>query len=222
MSIIIETTLDGSHTLYVSELDEHYHSVNGAIQESMHVFINAGFNHIDKDDIHVLEVGFGTGLNAYLTLQVARENSKKVHYTSFELYPLDKEIVSKLNYDKGDTALSRSVFEELHDCDWNAPIQITSTFILEKINEDFRKALNLINEKQFDLIYFDAFSPDKQPEMWTQEIFDSLYKSTSEGGSFTTYCAKGVVRRMLQSAGYMVERLPGPPGKREMLRAIRK
>lgn len=216
----IETTLDGSVTLYLPDIDEHYHSVNGAMQESMHVYINAGLKECKKKCINILEVGFGTGLNAYLSLLYSKENGKKIDYTAIELFPLAEEIIHKLNYASPET-FSGELFERLHTSCWNVKEQITHWFDLSKFGYDFTD-LNFSFDNTFDVIYFDAFAPDKQPAMWTQDIFDFLHGITAENGILTTYCAKGSVRRMLMSSGYSVQRLPGPPGKREILQAQRK
>lgn len=219
--LVIEPTLDGSHTLYVPQLDEHYHSVNGAMQESKHVFINAGLLYSQKGDINILEIGFGTGLNVYLTYLASVNSDKTVNYTALELYPLELSVIDRLNYVNDKRSEEGKLFSGIHMADWDSPVTISDNFTLLKQQTDFSK-LELSFDKLFDVIYFDAFSPDKQPEMWTPEIFHFLYKNTAVGGVLTTYCAKGVVRRMLQSVGYEVERLAGPPGKREILRAIKK
>jgi len=216
-NIQIEKTADGSHTFFVPELNEHYHSVNGALTESKHVFIDAGLNQIDKKEISMLEIGFGTGLNAILSYREAKLKNIRIHYTAIELYPLDKIQTSQLNF-SDEIGINNSVFESLHSCEWDQDVCIDPLFTLHKIKGDLTKTR--FNRK-FDLIYFDAFAPDKQPEMWTPEIFSHLFEQTNPNGILTTYCAKGEVRRMLQAAGYITERLPGPPGKREMLRGRR-
>ena len=216
----IELTADGSHTLFISELDEHYHSVNGAIQESTHVFIDAGLHHCTKDEIHIFEVGFGTGLNAFLTLVDNQSTSKKIYYNTVEAYPLDTDIISKLNYPQDYSADKQELYYKLHKAAWEQDIQITPNFCLKKIEADFTQFdWSLIRD--IDLIYFDAFAPDKQSDLWTQKIFDNLYKVSNDQAILSTYCAKGMVRRMMQQAGFVTERLPGPPGKREMLRATK-
>ena len=214
----LQQTADGSHTLFIPEMDEHYHSVNGAVQESRHVFIEAGLHHQAKKDITVFEIGFGTGLIAFLTLLDAEENNRSVNYYSIELYPLGAELVRALNYGDVICPEKKEWFEALHVATWNEAVRITDRFTLHKIQGDIN---HCELPEGIDLVYFDAFAPDKQPEMWSQEIFDKLYAHMAEGGILTTYCAKGVVRRMMQKAGYSVERIPGPPGKREMLRAIK-
>lgn len=216
----IELTADGSHTLFIPELDEHYHSVNGAVQESTHVFIQAGLYHCKKDTINILEIGFGTGLNAFLTLLATKNTTRKIHYNGLELHPLPKSIIDKLNYSEKYQNIDKDLYNKLHDVAWNKEVEILPNFHLSKIECDFTQFDFTSLQTTFDLIYFDAFAPDKQPEMWTQNIFDSLYSVSNQDGILVTYCAKGMVRRMMQQAGYTTERLPGPPGKREMLRAV--
>ena len=211
-------TLDGSYTLYVPEIDEHYHSINGAIQESNHIFINAGLKKCAKDTIHVLEVGFGTGLNAFLTMLEAEKSAKNILFTTIELYPIDENKVKSLNYAEQILTAKSSDFEKLHTANWDEKVQLTTHFTLEKIQADFTK-YDFCEEK-FDVIYFDAFSPEKQPEMWSENIFSNLYNA-SNNAILTTYCSKGMVRRAMQKAGFWVERIPGPPGKREMIRCIK-
>lgn len=213
MERIIERTADGSATLFVPELDEHYHSVKGAQTESQHIFIDLGLKASTAARLRVLEIGFGTGLNALLTLDAAEESCKKVHYTGIELYPLPWTVVKQLGYSDS------PFFEALHSAPWEDDSVISPYFTLRKLQADFTKEAPEAFGRPFDLIYFDAFAPEKQPEMWSQELFNRLYVSMNSGGILTTYCAKGVVRRMLQTAGFTVERLPGPPdGKREVLR----
>lgn len=214
----LQLTADGSHTLFIPSLDEHYHSVNGAIQESKHIFIEAGWKQLKKENIRVLEIGFGTGLNAFLTLLESLANNNKVTYYAVELYPLEKDVIQSLNYPALIQKDKAQFFYSLHQAPWDQDVAITSYFTLHKINGN-SNTCKLPNN--IDLIYFDAFAPDKQPEMWNQEIFNKIYAHTSPQGILTTYCAKGIVRRMIQTAGFTVERIPGPPGKREMLRATK-
>ena len=200
----LEQTADGSYTLYVPELDEHYHSVKGALTESQHIFIDMGLKHSTANEPRILEIGLGTGLNCFLTLMEAETSQRKVHYTGIERYPLDMETISKLDYP--------AIIGKGHELDYLAIHQAPW-------GEDFTQ---YAFGKGYDIIYFDAFAPEKQPEMWSQSLFDSMYQVLNEGGILTTYCAKGVVRRMLQAAGFKVERLAGPPGgKREILRATK-
>ncbi|MDR1882884.1 MAG: tRNA (5-methylaminomethyl-2-thiouridine)(34)-methyltransferase MnmD [Prevotella sp.] len=219
---VIELTADGSHTLFIPELNEHYHSVNGAIQESTHVFIEAGLKHCEKDDIHVFEVGFGTGLNAFLTLLENRKSGKIIRYTSIEAYPLADIVIKKLNYPERCLPMAQDMYYKLHSAESGKETEITGDFYLTKIEADLTRFDFSETRENADVIYFDAFAPDKQPDMWTQEIFDGLYYLSGNGGILVTYCAKGAVRRMMRQAGFTTERLPGPPGKREMLRATKR
>ena len=211
-------TSDGSHTLFVPEIDESYHSTHGAIQESRYIFIEAGLKKCAKSEIQVLEIGFGTGLNAFLTLLEAERCTQKIHFTTLELYPVEIEKALQLNYPEELAQENRVNFEKMHTSTWNEEIQITPHFILKKIETDFTR---YTFENKFDVVFFDAFSPEKQPEMWTQQQFEKIYASCNSGAILTTYCAKGAVRRAMQAAGFVVERLPGPKGKREILRCLK-
>lgn len=210
---IIETA-DGSTTLYRADIDEHYHSVKGAVTESEHVYVECALQHWRRlnspaDRVRVLEVGFGTGLNASLTA----ETGIPTHYTSYELYPLDMATAMAMGY-------GGEWMQALHMAEWNKDEVINDTFTLCKRDVDFLTAP--LPAEEVDVVYFDAFAPEKQSQMWTPEVFSRLYNAMSHGGVLTTYCAKGAVRRMLQSAGFTVERLDGPPGgKREILRATK-
>ncbi len=215
----LEQTADGSYTLYVPELDEHYHSVKGALTESQHIFIDMGLKHSSVTAPHILEIGLGTGLNCVLTLLEAKESQRHVHYTGIERYPLNEEIIRKLNYPSIIGKECEEDYFAIHQAPWEEDVCLSPWFTLHKMEGDFT---HYSFEQKYDIIYFDAFAPEKQPEMWEQSLFDNLYQVLNEGGILTTYCAKGVVRRMLQTAGFKVERLPGPPGgKREILRAIK-
>lgn len=215
MKRIIEQTADGSATLFVPELDEHYHSVKGARTESQHIFIEMGLNACQAAAPRILEIGFGTGLNALLTLEAAEARQRTVHYTGIELYPLPWETVEALKYS------IHPLFKVLHTIPWEEDAIITPRFTLRKVQADVN-GWQPAASARWDLVYFDAFAPEKQPEMWSQELFDRLYVLMNPKGILTTYCAKGIVRRMLQTAGFTVERLPGPPGgKREILRAVK-
>lgn len=208
-------TSDGSHTLFVPTIDESYHSTHGAIQESRHIFIEAGLKQCAKLEIRVLEIGFGTGLNAFLTLLEAEKSNRRIHFTTLELYPVVIEKALQLNYPEELASENRLDFEKMHTSAWNEEIQITPYFSLKKIKTDFTSHPF---ENKFDVVFFDAFSPEKQPEMWTLQQFEKIYESCNSRAILTTYCAKGIVRRAMQSAGFSVERLPGPKGKREILR----
>ncbi len=217
---VIEQTADGSQTLFVPELNEHYHSVKGALTESLHIFIEMGLKHSAVPSPKVLEIGFGTGLNAFLSLLEAERSGRDIHFSTVERYPLGPDITDRLSYPELVSPLHRDLFHALHSAPWNTSVRLTPHFTLHKIKADFTTHTF---DSNYDIVYFDAFAPEKQPEMWTPEIFALLYRQMNPGGILTTYCAKGAVRRMLQAAGFTVERLPGPPqGKREVLRAVRK
>jgi len=214
----LKLTEDGSHTLFVPEIDECYHSTHGAIQESRHIFIEAGLKQCAAAKIRVLEIGFGTGLNAFLTYLEAERSGKQVHYTTIELYPVGVEKALQLNYPEELAPDKRQIFEQMHTSLWNEETELSPFFAYKKIETDFTK---YTFTNHFDVVYFDAFSPEKQPEMWSEELFLTIYNHCNPGAILTTYCAKGVVRRAMQSAGFTVERLEGPPGKREILRGVR-
>jgi len=212
----IKLTEDGSHTIYIPELNEHYHSTHGAIQEAIHVYINAGLNFSDKNPIRLLEIGFGTGLNAYLTLAEAEKNNRSIIYHSIERYPVEKEQLEILNYPDLIDFENQNLFEKLHEAKWNVSVDISENFKLKKINDDLKK-INFSD--RYDLIYFDAFAPDIQPELWTVDIFKKLYSCLNPNAILLTYCSKGIVKRALRASGFEVKRLAGPPGKHHILRA---
>jgi tRNA U34 5-methylaminomethyl-2-thiouridine-forming methyltransferase MnmC len=222
MDIEIFTTGDGSNSLYVRSLNENYHSRNGAISESLHVYIRAGFLNLKAlyNPVNILEVGFGTGLNAYLTLLECTANNINVNYHAVEPFPLPEEIFQKLNYPEILEVPGQSMlFQKMHQCQNDKPFAINANFILTKI---WDKIENLLLQNSFyHLVYFDAFAPEVQKEIWNQEVFNSIFKGMGSGGILVTYCAKGAVRRILHEAGFIVERLNGPTGKREMLRATK-
>ncbi len=216
--IEIVKSSDGSHTLFRADINEHYHSVHGAIREALYVFIESGLKQVDKKTINILEVGFGTGLNVFLTA-LSLEDNIKCNYLSLENFPLKSDLALKLNYaDEVKTENSTRIFEKIHNVKWESFQEITPQLKLMKHNADL---INFKTDLNFDLIYFDAFGPDKQPEMWSVEIFEKLYGYINENGILVTYSAKGDVRRAMIKAGFEVEKIPGPPGKREMLRAIK-
>jgi tRNA U34 5-methylaminomethyl-2-thiouridine-forming methyltransferase MnmC len=212
----IVLTEDGSHSVLHPELHETYHSIHGAIQESEHTFIGAGLRQCKQSSLNILEIGLGTGLNAFLTLIEIGKTRQKVFYTAVELYPISPESAASLNYPDLIAKDKKNIFYLLHTSPWQKYMSLTRDFDLYKIQEDFTK---LRLTEMYDLIYFDAFSPEKQPEMWTNERFQMLYDCCNPNAILTTYCAKGAVRRALQTAGFSVERIPGAKGKREMLRA---
>jgi len=217
----IITTGDGSHSIEVSGKNELYHSKFGAIRESKHVYIEAGLNPLLKTNpaIHIFEMGFGTGLNALLTLIEAEKHQQKIIYETIELSPLEASLIAALNYCKH---LQRKdlqgTFEQLHASEWGKEDCITPYFSFKKIKTDLM-AYPLPDH--INLIYYDAFDPNAQPELWQEEIFKRLFDSLYHNGILTTYCSKSMVRRAMQNAGFIVEKLPGAPGKREMIRAIK-
>jgi tRNA U34 5-methylaminomethyl-2-thiouridine-forming methyltransferase MnmC len=214
-------TGDGSHTLYVPRLNEHFHSTFGAIRESRHIFIEAGLKQIFPfhNPVKILEIGFGTGLNALLSLIEAEKSGKTIRFTTIEPFPLNPEITSKLNYPALIGIETESVFNKLHDVDWNKEIRITEHFILHKILNSLEKTD--LEDHCFDLVFFDAFGPEVQPDLWTEEIFGKIFLSLNKGGILVTYSVKGSVRRALKNSGFSAEKIPGPAGKREITRAIK-
>lgn len=217
-------TKDGSHTVSIPELNVTYHSHHGAIQESLHVFINAGLKYVlDTDNlpvIYIFEMGFGTGLNALLTLIEAERLQQAVHYTTIELYPLQEGEINSLNFCE---QLKRSdldsAFQRLHQCEWEKDVIITPFFTFNKIKVSL---FDFTTYQRFNVIYYDSFAPSAQPEHWTMEVFGKLFSILLPGGIFVTYCSKSIVRKAMQAAGFMVTKIQGPWGKREMIRAIRK
>jgi tRNA U34 5-methylaminomethyl-2-thiouridine-forming methyltransferase MnmC len=215
----IRLTDDGSHTLYVKSLDEYYHSHFGALTESEHIFIIAGLATLKSDKVSILEVGFGTGLNALLTALYATENKINISYVTLEKYPLDASLLSRLNYGSLTGEEGPALFEAIHSAPWNEPVRLTPWFTIEKKLSDLT-AMNI--EGFYDLVFFDAFGPDKQPEMWTKEVMTKIAAVTFTGSVFVTYSAKGELKRILRDLGFEVTLLPGPPGKRVMTRAVKK
>ncbi len=216
----IVKTADGSKTLYLPEMNEQYHSLNGAVTESDFVYLQNGYLHQQSNAPVVLEVGFGTGLNCLLTAIKANELKRPTLYYSVEKFPLDPLLIQQLNYGEQISQNAARLFHQIHTCEWEIPVQISEYFHLCKMNMDLTVSdLNTI--RNCNVIYFDAFGPDKQQEMWSPEIFTKIYNKTLNEGIFVTYSAKGQVRRQLAAAGFTMERLPGPPGKKEMLRGIK-
>lgn len=217
MELIV--TADGSHTIFVPEMNEQYHSVNGAITESEYVYIDKGFRFCQVINPTVFEVGFGTGLNCLRTLAGATSSRRHTKYITIEKYPLEKELIQKLNYESLVPGAA-GFWEKIHLAPWNEATKISEFFTLKKLNADLLD-YQFENGDKADVVYFDAFGPDKQPEMWTLAVFSAIFNITSENGIFVTYSAKGEVRRQLAACGFVMERLPGPPGKNEMLRGIK-
>lgn len=216
-------TSDGSATIAIPQLNVTYHSRHGAMQESVHVFVNAGLNHIHQqipaeDAIYIFEMAFGTGLNALLTLQFALQNKRKVYYHTIELNPLAIEEVAQLNYtDLLHNKSLEKLYIQMHNVPWEEDVSIDPLFTLHKTKGSLVE-INL-NVDIFHLIYYDAFAPGVQPEVWTTTVFEAMLNTLMQDGILVTYCSKGDVRRAMQAAGFTVEKLKGPPGKREMIRA---
>ena len=215
MDLRLIISKDGSHTIYRKDIDETYHSRHGAVQEALHVFISKGLKEIEKSKrpINILEVGFGTGLNALLTCV---NSTSEVNYIGLEANPLSIKVLDSLNYDA--TVIednSQEVFKNIHNSPWETLCSITSLFSIKKVETTIQ---NFEITQPIDLVYYDAFGPNSQAEMWDISIFEKIYKAMRPQGVFVTYCAKGQVRRDLKSVGFVMERLEGPPGKREMLR----
>jgi len=212
-------TQDGSHSIFAEQYGVSYHSKYGAITESLHVFIDAGlrFKAALKPELSILEVGFGTGLNAFLTWNEAERRNLHVRYVGIEAYPLPCDVAQTLNYaEQTNAPRGTSDFVRLHQCTWGRAVKLSDHFVLQKKHirlEAFRP------QERFDLIYFDAFAPQSQPELWTERIMVLMYKALYPDGLLVTYCAKGDFKRTLKNVGFEVERLAGPPGKREMTRA---
>jgi tRNA U34 5-methylaminomethyl-2-thiouridine-forming methyltransferase MnmC len=213
----IRLTEDGSKTIYIPELDENYHSFHGALQEARHVFIQRGFRAIDKQEFAILEIGFGTGLNALLTALEAESNNKKIHYHGLEAYPVETDLLAQMDYCSViDSPKCEDLFTAIHRAPFDKTCPINIHFELTKVHallEDYYP-----KAQQFDLIYFDAFGPRAQEDMWSIAHFKKLFVSLKPGGILVTYCAKGQVKRDLKSVGFHIESLTGPPGKREMTR----
>lgn len=216
----IITTSDGSKSLYLPEWEETYHSRHGAVQEAYHVFIRKGLDLFkDGTELSILEIGFGTGLNCFITWMEAQRRNLTLHYHGIEGYPVALKLALELEYPSAmEKEEFNNVFEKLHKEPWNRHVEISDSFSLFKEEIKFQ---DFSRVNSFDLIYFDAFGARVQPDLWTVEIFDRMYKGLKENGVLVTYSAKGSVRRALQTVGFTVERLPGPPGKREMLRAVK-
>lgn len=233
----IITTADGSKTIHIPEWNEQYHSKHGAIQEALHVFIKSGLHHVinkghaelacternrseaSQQNISILEIGFGTGLNAYLTLLKSEEQNININYVGVEAFPVTSEEIQQLEYPKAVIKKNQDeLFQSLHSVEWGTKHQISKRFSLIKRKQFFDEIEDL---EAFNLIYFDAFGPRVQPDLWTEAIFKKMYNALKVNGVLVTYSAKGSVRRAMQTVGFRVERLEGPPGKREMLRAFK-
>lgn len=210
-------TRDGSHTIYLPEMDEHYHSTYGAIQESLHIYIGAGFMEVRQPQISILEIGFGTGLNAFLTCIQAIQKNIQVNYFSLEKYPLGEEEYARLNYVEEGYRAHEELFTRLHQAKWGSVSEISPGFCLQKFQADVLQ-FDFNQVPKVDLLYYDAFAPNKQPELWNEALIGQISACVKPGGIVVTYCAKGAVRRAFASAGFDMERLPGPEGKKEIIR----
>ncbi|MEM0991530.1 MAG: tRNA (5-methylaminomethyl-2-thiouridine)(34)-methyltransferase MnmD [Bacteroidota bacterium] len=215
-------TQDGSHSIFSAQFGVSYHSKYGAVQETRHVFIDAAlrFKAVLQKNIAILEIGFGTGLNAFMTYLEARKRNLNIYYTTYEAYPITEQEVQQLNY-KEVLAVEKEeldIFDQLHCLDWELPHVINENFNFRKHRQTFDQ---IHHQDTFDIIYFDAFAPNAQAELWELPMMEKMYAALKENGILVTYCAKGAVKRTMKAAGFTVERLPGPPGKREMTRAVK-
>jgi tRNA U34 5-methylaminomethyl-2-thiouridine-forming methyltransferase MnmC len=217
---LIETD-DGSHSIHSAKYGVNYHSTHGAIAESQHIFINAGLRHkaAVQTDISILETGFGTGLNAFMTLLEAEKRNLQISYLGVEIFPLEKRQFQLLNYPEKLNVLERkNDFIGLHTCPWEKKILISENFLFEKRKTPIEF---VAFENNFDIVYFDAFAPQEQPELWGENVINRMYRALKTDGVLLTYCAQGEFKRTLKKAGFQVERLPGPVGKREITRATK-
>lgn len=210
-------TRDGSTTIHIEEWDECYHSRFGAIQEALHVFIKKGLSLFEKDSVSILEIGFGTGLNAFVTFLESPKLNQTIHYVGVEAYPVSLEEAASMNYVAELNAENkRHIFEKMHECNWEEKISFSDNFHLTKRKQFFA---DIDDKEQFDLIYFDAFGFDVQPELWSAEIFQKMFEALKPKGILVTYAARSIIKRNMIEAGFTVEKLEGAPGKREMFRA---
>lgn len=216
------TTGDGSKTIYLPEINEYYHSSHGALQEAHHVFLKHGLYTQTGDYLTILEMGFGTGLNALLTFFATEKRNQYIHYIGIEAFPPAPDELKALNYAElsGQGSLAQDIFDRMHAAAWGIPAGIEEHFVLEKKQQDFKQLL--LEPESVDVVFYDAFGPRVEPDLWTPECFKIAFDALVKGGVFVTYCAKGQVKRDLKSVGFEVETLSGPPGKREMTRAWKK
>ncbi|MFN5148700.1 MAG: tRNA (5-methylaminomethyl-2-thiouridine)(34)-methyltransferase MnmD [Flavobacteriia bacterium] len=213
-------TADGSKTIFIPEMDENYHSGHGALQEAVHVFIRNGLSlYHEKKEVWVFEMGFGTGLNALLSLIEAEKNGLQVNYTGIEAFPVEEQMAVDMNYPSLLGEEYRQVFQQLHKMEWDKDHKVTPNFSFRKVFEKIEE--HIPQTEQFDLVYFDAFGPRAQQEMWAPLILTKMHEMLKPGGALVTYCAKGQVKRDLKAIGFKIEALPGPLGKREMTRAVK-
>lgn len=213
---VVRKTSDGSYTIFIPDLDENYHSFHGAIQESQHVFINQGLNQFENEKIDIFEVGFGTGLNALLTYREGERQKININYTTIEAFPLDSNLVDAY-ISNFENQFDFELLKKMHLVEWGSGYQLSENFNFLKINSKLEFAE--FKNASFDIIYYDAFGPRAQPEMWTNGLFSKMFEILRKNGLLVTYCAKGQVKRDLKKVGFEVETCQGPPGKREMVRA---
>ena len=219
----IKTTSDGSKTLYISDLNENYHSHHGALQEAKHVFIKNGLNLKNNYEIHILELGFGTGLNVLVTIDEFLKTDKNhiIHYYTLEKYPVKESEVRELSYDSFfDEPNIKEYNQKLHECEWNKTTEIFPNFFFTKFQSDFFELKNL-DLHEIDLVYFDCFGARVQPDLWEKPLFEMVADKMKTGGLLTTYSSKGSVRRILEELNFKVQKKDGPPGKREMINAFK-
>ncbi|CAM3279521.1 tRNA (5-methylaminomethyl-2-thiouridine)(34)-methyltransferase MnmD [Flavobacterium longum] len=211
-------TEDGSTTIRIPDWDECYHSKHGAIQEAYHVFIKNGLSLFKGRPLSILEIGFGTGLNAFITA-IESVHHGSVDYVGVEAYPVSAEEIKAMNYAQAiGSGRFQDLFDAIHESGWEKPVAISGHFTLTKRQQFFHE---ISDESRFDLIYFDAFGYRVQPELWTEDIFGRMFRALKDEGVLVTYAARGVVKRNLQTVGFRVEKCPGPPGKREMMRGFK-
>lgn len=209
-------------TLSLPNSDEHYHSMHGALQESTHVYIQNGLLQIQKSTVRILEIGLGTGLNCLLTYDtfLKSENMHLIEYTAVEAHPIDPDIIAELGYHNQIKSIDSEKFlKQLHTSPANTTFEAATNFYCLLHHRKIEEIT--LPKNEYDLVYFDAFGPRTQPEMWSEEILQKMFDSIDSGGMLLTYCAKGSVKRSLKSIGFLVESLPGPPGKREITRALK-
>jgi tRNA U34 5-methylaminomethyl-2-thiouridine-forming methyltransferase MnmC len=214
----IITTKDGSTSLFIPEWNETYHSKNGAIQEAYHVFIKNGLSIFKGKSVSILEIGFGTGLNAFITSLEAEKNNLPIDYTAVEAFPITIEEIDAMNFALKIDSNKTNIFIAIHQLNWEVKNQVCDNFYLTKRKQFFQD----INDKEyFDIIYFDAFSFDVQPELWSEAIFTKMHTALKTNGILVTYACRTIIKQAMISAGFSIEKLPGAPGKREMLRAYK-
>jgi tRNA U34 5-methylaminomethyl-2-thiouridine-forming methyltransferase MnmC len=212
-------TQDGSTTIQIKDWEECYHSKHGAIQEAQHVFIKNGLSLFQNKEVSILEIGFGTGLNAFITFLEAKKMNQKIDYVGVEAYPVSSEELALMNYvEELNATAFKAVFEKMHQSNWEEKVCFNDSFCLTKRKQFFA---DITDKDKFDLIYFDAFGYRVQPELWSTAIFKKMYDALKENGVLVTYAARGVVKRSMIEVGFTVEKLAGPPGKREMFRALK-